>query len=105
MLRSPRMAELTADSMVQALSLPTGRFARLIQDHASVREAAWQAAGAQLAAQHDHILGEHRQLAPLNIFFRRAARGGGVRAFVITSLASERANERNGLCSWGRTAL
>ncbi|KAF8058312.1 NHX8 [Scenedesmus sp. PABB004] len=70
MLGLPRMAELTADSMVQALIVPSPTFLRLVADVPGVRTRAWQATAAQLAAQHHHILGQHRQLAPLNIFFK-----------------------------------
>ena len=71
MLGAPRAAsELTADSMVQALLLPAARFRRLADAEPGVAEAARRAAAAQLAAQHHNILGVHRQLAPLNMFFR-----------------------------------
>ncbi|WIA41790.1 hypothetical protein OEZ86_009122 [Tetradesmus obliquus] len=70
MLGLPRMSQLTADSMVQALLVPTATFLKLLGAVQGIRTRAWQATAAQLAAQHHHILGQHRQLAPLNIFFR-----------------------------------
>lgn len=70
MLGLPRMSQLTADSMVQALLVPTATFLQLLGAVQGIRTRAWQATAAQLAAQHHHILGQHRQLAPLNIFFR-----------------------------------
>jgi hypothetical protein len=73
MLGLPRMSQLTADSMVQALLVPTSTFLQLVGAVAGIRTRAWQATAAQLAAQHHHILGQHRQLAPLNIFFRSSA--------------------------------
>jgi hypothetical protein len=73
MLGLPRMSQLTADSMVQALLVPTSTFLQLVGAVAGIRTRAWQATAAQLAAQHHHILGQHRQLAPLNIFFRWVA--------------------------------
>lgn len=72
MLGLERMSELTADSLVQALLVPVPAFLKLLAADSSVRMRAWQATGAQLAAQHHHILGEHKQLAPLNMFFRYA---------------------------------
>jgi hypothetical protein len=76
MLGYRRLADLTADSMVQCLMVPTETFMILVKTEAGVYTRAWQATAAQLAAQHHHILGEHVQLAPLNMFFRsgRAAR-------------------------------
>eukprot|EP00775_Hariotina_reticulata_P012274 gene12274-12411_t len=70
MLGLERMSELTADSLVQALLVPVPAFLKLLAADPSVRMRAWQATGAQLAAQHHHILGVHKQLAPLNMFFR-----------------------------------
>uniref|UniRef100_A0A383VZP0 Cyclic nucleotide-binding domain-containing protein n=1 Tax=Tetradesmus obliquus TaxID=3088 RepID=A0A383VZP0_TETOB len=70
MLGLPRMSQLTADSMAQALLVPTATFLQLLGAVQGIRTRAWQATAAQLAAQHHHILGQHRQLAPLNIFFR-----------------------------------
>jgi hypothetical protein len=64
------MSQLTADSMVQALLVPTATFLQLMGAVPGIRTRAWQSTAAQLAAQHHHILGQHRQLAPLNIFFR-----------------------------------
>jgi CRP-like cAMP-binding protein len=73
MLGYPRTAELTADSMVQCLMVPTATFQHLVETMPGVYTRAWQATAAQLAAQHHHILGNHKQLAPLNMFFRLAA--------------------------------
>lgn len=70
MLGYRRLADLTADSMVQCLLVPADTFMRLVKTVPGVYTRAWQATAAQLAAQHHHILGEHRQLAPLNMFFR-----------------------------------
>lgn len=70
MLGFKRLAELTADSMVQCLLVPTDMFMQLVKTVPGIYTRAWQATAAQLAAQHHHILGEHRQLAPLNMFFR-----------------------------------
>ncbi|KAI8462237.1 MAG: hypothetical protein J3K34DRAFT_463028 [Monoraphidium minutum] len=70
MLGVPRTSELIADSMVQALLVPAGRFLQLVGSLPPVRRRAWQATAAQLAAQHHDILGVHKQLAPLNMFFR-----------------------------------
>jgi hypothetical protein len=75
MLGLPRMCEITADSMVQALLVPSARFLALASSEPAVRRRAWQATAAQLAAAHHGILGVHRQLAPLNMFFRRGAAG------------------------------
>jgi hypothetical protein len=72
MLGYPRTAELTADSMVQCLMVPTATFKHLVETMPGVYTRAWQATAAQLAAQHHHILGNHKQLAPLNMFFRLA---------------------------------
>lgn len=70
MLGYRRLADLTADSMVQCLMVPTETFLQLYKTNTGVYTRAWQATAAQLAAQHHHILGEHKQLAPLNMFFR-----------------------------------
>jgi hypothetical protein len=70
MLGYRRLADLTADSMVQCLMVPTETFMSLVRTESGVYTRAWQATAAQLAAQHHHILGEHVQLAPLNMFFR-----------------------------------
>lgn len=70
MLGGRRAATLTADSMVQVLVVPAAVFLRLVSSTPGVCDRAWQATGAQLTAQHHHLLGEHRQLAPLNMFFR-----------------------------------
>lgn len=70
MLGLTRMAELTAESMVQALLVPTPTFMQLVTAVPGIKTRAWQATAAQLAAQHHHILGRHKQLAPLNMFFR-----------------------------------
>lgn len=75
MLGLPRMSELTADSMVQALLVPARRFTELTASHRGVWTRAWQATAAQLAAEHHDILGVHKQLAPLNMFFRCGAPG------------------------------
>jgi hypothetical protein len=72
MLGLPRMSALKADSMVQALLIPAPRFLQLVAGSPAVRTRAWQATAAQLAAQHNEILGDHKQLAPLNMFFRCA---------------------------------
>lgn len=70
MLGNKRAADLTADSMVQALLVPTTLFLQLVSTVPGISTRAWQATAAQLAAEHHHILGEHKQLAPLNMFFR-----------------------------------
>lgn len=74
MLGGKRAATLTADSMVQVLVVPAAVFLRLVSSSPGVYERAWQATAAQLTAQHHHLLGEHRQLAPLNMFFRSVGR-------------------------------
>jgi CRP-like cAMP-binding protein len=74
MLGHDRAASLTADSMVQALVVPAPLFLRLVAAEPGIAVRAWQATAAQLAAHHHSILGEHRQLAPLNMFFRCARR-------------------------------
>eukprot|EP00878_Enallax_costatus_P009245 GHUV01009663.1.p1 GENE.GHUV01009663.1~~GHUV01009663.1.p1 ORF type:complete len:491 (+),score=137.10 GHUV01009663.1:39-1475(+) len=56
--------------MVQALLVPTPTFLQLVNAVPGIKIRAWQATAAQLAAQHHHILGRHKQLAPLNMFFR-----------------------------------
>jgi hypothetical protein len=70
MLGRDRAATLTADSMVQAQLVPAPLFLELVVQVPCIYTRAWQATAAQLAAQHHHILGEHKQLAPLNLFFR-----------------------------------
>lgn len=83
MLGLPRMAELIAESMVQALLVPTPTFLQLLSAVPGIKTRAWQATAAQLAAQHHHILGRHKQLAPLNMFFRWVWRGCGVLDWLI----------------------
>lgn len=85
MLGYTRTAELTADSMVQCLMVPTATFLQLVNTVPGVYTRAWQATAAQLAAQHHHMLGEHRQLAPLNMFFRSVG-GEGAAALVLVSV-------------------
>lgn len=70
MLGYGRLADLTADSMVQCLVVPAHAFLNLVKTVPGVYTRAWQATAAQLAAQHHHILGRHHQLASLNWFFR-----------------------------------
>jgi hypothetical protein len=70
MLGYRRLADLTADSMVQCLVVPAHTFLNLVRTVPGVYTRAWQATAAQLAAQHHHILGRHDQLASLNWFFR-----------------------------------
>lgn len=70
MLSYHRLADLTADSMVQCLVVPAHTFLNLVKTVPGVYTRAWQATAAQLAAQHHHILGRHDQLASLNWFFR-----------------------------------
>jgi hypothetical protein len=66
----PLSSSWVADTMVQALLLPVATFHQLLRDKPAVAQRAWQAAAAQLAGQHHHILGVHKQLAPLNLFLR-----------------------------------
>ena len=41
MLGLPRMSELTAESMVQALMVPAGRFLELVERVPAIRTRAW----------------------------------------------------------------
>jgi hypothetical protein len=92
MLGYKRLADLTADSMVQCLMVPSETFLQLYKANTGVYTRAWQATAAQLAAQHHHILGEHKQLAPLNMFFRCGRR---FCACAVCRITKECANQQS----------